>query len=182
MIRIFKKKPKKPNTRVPVKEVYRTPDGTVFYEFENHLQIPARRAIAAEVATRMADMNLTKERLRMILEKMREFGNKGDIVSLFSLISEVEFRIDYLGEEETLREFAVLYFLIDGEEADIVDEVAKRKKLELFQKYPEAEAFFLKAAFGVITAYSSTSEEDILDYLRKNATEASRLINFLQEQ
>ncbi len=175
-----KKKVVEPESKAPLKLVYTSNDGTNWYEYENILQIPARRGIAAEVATRMADMNLTKPKFKVIIEKMKQFGNNGDIVSLFALLSEVEFRLDFIGEEDTIKEFATLYFLIEGENGEIVDEVAKRRKIEIFKQDAEAEAFFLRKGFETITEYSNTSEIDILDYLVRNQVANKKLNSYLQ--
>lgn len=176
---IFKRKAK-PVSSVPVREIYKDKFGNHWFEFLDKKQIPARRAIAAEVATRFADMNLTKTRFKEIAAKMREYANQGDIVNLFALVQEIEFRLDFIGEEETLIELVSVYYLLEDEPSDQVSEIYKDRKKEILDNDEAARAFFLNASFQLITTFSNTSEVDILDYLNKNGQNARRLLRFFQ--
>ena len=125
-------------------KIYTDKNGVSWYEYNNPLTIPAKRAISAEVATRFADMNLTRFQLIRLIQEMKRNANEGKIVDLFHLLAEVEFRINYLGEEETLLELATIYFVIDGEDETGMDEMSKKKKRDLLKSDEEALSFFWK--------------------------------------
>jgi len=152
--------------------------GNNWFEYTNKMNIPATRTLAAEVATRFADMNLTKAKMKDLISKIKGFANSGDIVQAFAILQEIEFRLDFIGEEETLLEFASIYFLIDGE-PEILTESFQAKKKAALKDDAEARAFFLSRAFQIITNYSTLSETDFLKYLKANQVHADRILRFL---
>jgi hypothetical protein len=142
---IQKKKQKKSQGhewKIPMKKVYRDKLGNQWYEYSNPLTLPARRAIAAEIATRYAEMNLTKANFLRIMEEMKKKANDGNIVDVFHLLNELEFRANFLGEEETLIELALCYFVIEGEDETSFDEISRSKKMEILKSDQEAKYFF----------------------------------------
>ena len=177
---LFKRKQKEPKTQFITEEIFKDKFGNRWFQFKEKMNIPAKRAIAAEVATRFADLNLSKDNLKELIGKMKEHGNKGDVVSLFGILNEIEFRLDFVGEEQTLKELAVTYFLINDEDPSVIDERTKQKKLQILEEDQKAADFFLQAAFNCITNYSNTSPIDITDYLTKNGYEAGRLQKYLR--
>lgn len=179
----FKKKQRqiKSERKIALNPIYEDKFGNQWYEYANPLQLPAKRAIAAEVATRMAEMNLTKENFIVLLEEMKKKANEGNVVELFGLLNEIEFRLNFIGEEETLKELAICYYVIEGEdEADFTD-LYREKKLEIFKLDSDAKAFFLQGAFSHTIKYSTMSEIDINEYLLQNAPNEKQLRDILLE-
>jgi hypothetical protein len=178
----FKRKQQpKIERKILVNKVYTDKFGNDWFEYANPMELPAKRAIAAEVATRFAEMNLTKQSLVVLLEDMKKKANDGNIVELFGLLNEIEFRLNFIGEEQTLLELATCYFLLaDEDEADFTD-LYKSKKLEILKSDSDAKAFFIKGAFGYTMKYSNLLDVDILDYLNLNAPNEKRLEQILQE-
>lgn len=181
----FKKKQQQEQVKEEVKAkiainlVYTDKFGNKWYEYANPLQLPAKRAIAAEVATRFADMNLSRENLILLMNEMKKKANEGNIVELFSILGEIEYRLTFLGEEETLKELALCYYLIEGEdEADFTD-LYREKKLKVFEEDQDAKGFFIRGAFSRTIAYSDMSEADIVEYLIANAPNAKKLQDIL---
>ena len=161
--------------------VYTDKFGNKWYEYMNTMQISAKRAIAAEVATRYADLNLTKENLQLLITTMKKKANEGNIVELFQLLAEIEFRLSYIGEEETLKELACCYYTInDEDESDFTDKY-RELKLKVFKEDGDARDFFIQGAFQHTIRYSSMSETDILAYLRANAPSEEQLNQILQD-
>ena len=76
------KKEQKPSSNYELLPIYKDKDGRQWFEFANKMNVPAQRAIAAEVATRFAGMNLTRDALSELLGKCKEHANGGDIVQL----------------------------------------------------------------------------------------------------
>ena len=182
------KKQKQQTTKEPIKKdrvlevvkVYQDKFGNEWFEYVNPMQLPAKRAIAAEVATRFAEMNLTKENLITLMADMKKKANDGNIVDLFQLLAEIEFRLNFLGEETTLLELACCYYLINNEDETDFSDLYRNKKLEIFKLDGEAKAFFIQGAFRYTIKYSELSEIDILDYLKQNAPSEERLNLILQ--
>jgi hypothetical protein len=159
-----------------LKEVYRDKDGRPWYEYSNPLTLPAKRAIAAEIATRYADLNLSKKNLLLIIEEMKKKANDGNIVEVFNLLSEIEYRTNFLAEEETLTELALVYFVAGDEEDETTySDIDRNRKIEIFKRDPEAKDFFLSAAWRYTIRFSDTSDVDILAYLRTNLRDVERL-------
>lgn len=184
-MKLFKRKQQikeEPKRQLEMKKVYTDKAGNDWYEYANPLQLPAKRAIAAEVATRFAEMNLTKEMLMNVFTEMKKCANDGDIVTLFSLLNEVEFRLNFIGEEQTLMELASCYFVIGDEDETDFSEIAKKKKMDILQDDLDTRSFFIKGAFEYIMKYSSLSDVDILDYLKANAPNVERLNRLMQER
>jgi hypothetical protein len=172
----------KTGSQVPLRQVYVDKDGRKWYEFENPLMIPAKRAIAAEVATKMQEMNLTKDALLQLMAKMKEYANQGKIVDLFSVLHEIEFRLNFIAEEETLINLAACYFVIEGEDETEFSEVEKNNKVSYIKSNSEAFNFFVQRAFEFTTKYSQLSDIDIQEYLTLNAQNAERIQQYLLSQ
>lgn len=180
-MKLFKRKTKQQQRKISVKKVYTDKFGNNWFEYSNPLQLPAKRAIAAEVATRFAEMNLTKTNLQLLIGKMKKSANDGNIVDLFSILAEIEYRLNFIGEEQTLMELACCYFLIDGEDESEYNDLFREKKMEIFATDSEAKVFFINGAFQYTIKYSDMSETVIHDYLKMNAPNAEKLNRILRE-
>tara|TARA_R110000868_G_C10958350_1_gene768275 strand:+ start:3848 stop:4444 length:597 start_codon:yes stop_codon:yes gene_type:complete len=174
------KEPIKRERVLEVIKVYQDKLGNEWFEYANPMQLPAKRAIAGEVATRFAEMNLTKESLITLMAEMKKKANEGNIVDLFQLLAEIEFRLNFLGEETTLLELACCYYLINNEDETDFSDLYRTKKLEVFKVDEEAKAFFIQGAFRYTIKYSQLSETDIQDYLKQNVPNEERLNLILQ--
>jgi|TARA_R100000479_G_scaffold43626_2_gene19975 hypothetical protein len=162
-----------------LREIYTSKDGSRWFEFANPMNTPAKRAIAAEVATRFVNMNLTKDELQKLIAKMKESANKGDIVGLFNLLAEIEFRLDFIGEEKTLLELAATYYVLEGEDADNLSESWTEKKKKILAEDSDARSFFLSKVYLFTTKSSELSGADFRRYLKKNKEHAERISRFL---
>jgi hypothetical protein len=179
MFKFLSKKKSEPSKRkreILLKEIYRDKEGRPWYEYANPLTLPAKRAIAAEVASRYADLNLTRKNLLLIISEMKKKANEGNIVEVFNLLSEIEYRTNFLAEEETLTELSLVYF-VAGEEEDETNfsDIDRNRKVEIFKRDPEAKDFFLRKAWQYTIRYSDTSDVDILAYLKENLRDVERL-------
>jgi|688.fasta_scaffold373826_1 hypothetical protein len=167
-------------TTIPLTHIFTDSLQRKWYQFDNHLTIPAKRAIAAEVATKMQEMNLTKEVLLQLMAKMKDHANSGKIVELFSILNEIEFRLNFIAEEETLISLAACYFVLEGEDETNFNEVEKKKKVDFIKSDKQAFNFFVQRAFEYTTKYSQMSDIDIQEYLTLNAHNAERVNHYLR--
>ena len=181
MIWPFKKKPKpEESTRIPLRHIYTDKAGSKWFEYSNPLTMPAKRAIAAEVATRFAEFNLTRNELLLLFNEMKKQGNQGNFVDVFALINEIIFRLEWLGEEKTLLELALCYFVIEGEDETDFSDRDKQRKRDVFESDSDAKAFFLSEAFRRTINYSKTSGEDITAFLKAMEKDGAKLEQILR--
>ena len=152
--------------RIPLKHIYTDKFGNKWFEYEEPLLMPGRRVISAEVATRFSEMNMTADVLMNFIKLMKKHANSGDIVELFSLISEIEYRLQYVGEEQTMRDLACCYFLIEGEDERTMLEAYRKRKIKIFEEDEACKGFFLQRAYEHTEAFSNTSVHDINEYLK----------------
>jgi len=169
----------KTGSQIPLTPIFTDSLGRNWYEFQSAVTIPAKRAIAAEVATKFQEMNISKESLLELMGKMKEHANNGKIVDLFVILNEIEFRLNFIGEEETLINLAAAYFVLEGEDETDFSEVERVKKVEYIKENKEAFNFFVQRAFEFTMNYSEMSEIDIQEYLLQNAQNAERIKKYL---
>ena len=180
MLKYFKKKKAKQTLDVDLTRfVYKSSDGSKWFEFKNPMNTPAKRAIAAEVATRFADMNITKTELKTLIVRMKEEANKGDIVSVFNLMAELDFRLDFIGEQETLLELASVYYVLEGENPDDLSDEWTEKKKKILKEDSDCRDFFLSKVYLFTTKHSELSGADFLKYLKQSKEHAERISRYL---
>ncbi len=167
-------------SKIPLKHVFTDSEGFKWYEFMNPLTMSAKRAIAAEVATRFSEMNLTKDQMLILIESMKRNANNGNIVELFNILAELEFRLNYIGEQETLIELATCYFVIQGEDESEFSEIWKQKKKDKLTSDPKLQDFFLQKAFMFTIKSSEISVQDIQDFLKTTLPAKERFNRLLR--
>lgn len=177
LLSLFKAKRKR---TIPVTEIYRAA-GHVFYKFENSLEIPAQRAIAAEVAIRQAAMNMTPEILNQSIDKCIDYANKGQIVNLFAILKEMKDRCTMIAERETLMQLATVYFLMDDEDESKYIRSEQQRKIDLFKENSELADFFLQKSWEYITNSTENSQQDMLTYLKETQAKVKRLSELIAQ-
>jgi hypothetical protein len=123
---------------------------------------------------------MTNDQLKTMIEAMKRSANGGNIVEMFHLLAEMEFRLDFIGEEQTMVELAACYFVIDGENETEFSDVWKQVKLDRIKSNPGVFDFFVQRAFAHTTKYSEMSLGDIHEYLKANAPANERFRQILQ--
>lgn len=140
-----------------------------WYGYEIPLQMPAQRLLAIETATRFQEMGVTREYLTQTLATMKALANKGKIVDLFTVITELETRVALIVEFDTLASIASCFYVRDGEDPKTHDETQNAEKIALWKKYPELGAFFLENALPRIERCSNYSWEITRQYMAETA-------------
>ncbi len=170
--------------RLPLVHIYTDASGNKWYAYENPNMLPGPRAIRAEIATRHADLKLTPNEQRSLFKYMKEEGNKGNFVDVFAVINEMEYRMDFCGEENTLLDLGMVYYSIEGENETVVDEEANKRKRKILENDSAAKDFFLYKSYQLTTDYSNTSEEDIHAYfltqMKENQVAGAKLAQLLR--
>lgn len=148
--------------------------GNEWYTFADPLRMPAQRALAAEVAATWADLNIAKEDLADYVRRMKAYGNEGDIVRLFHLLTIIEQRLEWACEDKTLLALAKCYYLINDEPIMSPSDQHNRLKDEVWDRDRECRGFFLRSAFVLTKGYSQFSPNDILSYLEVQKVEEAK--------
>ncbi len=181
---IFRKKQKQQSVKrerqIALNRIYTDKFGNDWFEYQNNLSMPVKRTINAEVSTRFAEFNLTKSELKRLIDEMKKRANDGNIVELFSILNEIEFRMNYAGEEKTLLDLAICYFVCGNEDETQFTDNDQTRKREILMSDSDAKDFFLQKAFEHTIQFSNISDTDIIDFLRKIKTEGERLNQYLQ--
>lgn len=156
--------------------------GLRFYRFKNPEEFPALRGLAAERAKRFAAMNLTEKELRALVKECKMKAGQQDLVTAFAIIHEIEFRLDFISEENSMLDLACLYYVLEDESPDTPSAEANTRKLAYMKNNPDARAFFLLAALQIINRYGNKSPEELLAYIEETAHLAERIKRFLPPQ
>ena len=166
--------------KIALNKIYTDKFGNDWFEYSNNLTMPVKRTINAEISTRFAEFNLTKSELQHLINEMKKRANDGNIVELFSILNEIEFRMNYIGEEKTLTELALCYFVCGNEDETQFSDDDQNKKREILKADSDAKDFFLQKAFEHTIQFSNMSGKDINEFLQKVKTEGEKLNQYLQ--
>lgn len=167
------------NQNPTVKEVFKTKDGIKFFAHIDPLVISAERGVAAEEARRYAEMCLSKKEMKALIAEYKKGVNNQDIVYSHSIIQEMEFRLNYIVEENSLFDLACLYFFLEGEDIKTPTEHFNNKKRELFKKDADVRGFFLPIAFSLMNESSKNQGEDLLIYLEEMKNQVKRINRYI---
>lgn len=164
---------------IPLNKIFTDQEGHNWFEYANPLQMPSKRAIAAEVATRFVEMNMTKDQLKTMVDAMKKSANAGNIVEMFHLLAEIEWRLEFIGEEQTLMELAACYYVIDGENETEFNDVFKQSKIDKLKNNQLVRDFFVQRALASTIKFSELSSDDIREFLKVSALENERFTRIL---
>ncbi len=146
--------------------IYTDAKGGRWYAFDRPLQMPAGRAVAAELAAEWALMNFTPGDLLDYIARMKDMGNKGQVVDMFATLHYMEERVKWAMEGKSMAELAKCYFVLDDEPLHIQTEKHDELKDQRWREDTACRAFFLQQAFVLTKGYSAFSESDIPGYLK----------------
>ena len=94
---------------------------------------------------------------------------------------ELRRRFELLAEEDTLLKLASVYFMMNDEDPQHYLPSEQQKKHDAWDIDSEAKDFFLCRAAEVTRFYGTTSDKDILMYLKKNQPELKKAAQFLKK-
>lgn len=144
--------------------LYGGEDGTQYYCYENPANMSVGRALQAEKATKYAEMAITKAELLRLFGMAKNMAEDGQLVNTFAILKEIENRMEFAAEEETLFQLAGVYFLAENETAEY-DAKFVAEKIERWKKSPKDSDFFLQNAWQLTLNIQHTYITDIIPYL-----------------
>jgi hypothetical protein len=145
--------------------IYTDKCGNEYYKFIDPETMPKVRIVACERAARYAELYVSERNMKKFIASMREAGGKGDYVKVFSMINQLEYNLNYLGEAESLLEIAACFFLFKDEDPEELFTKDLSDKIDLWNRDKKARDFFLSKAIPITSNYSQKSPEGILNYL-----------------
>ena len=107
------------------------------------------------------------------LQEIRDAINLKSYTRACSKIDELETRTTWAAEPKTLRRLAHIFTMLEGEDPGQPQQHFFEKKLEIWSKDSDCEAFFLHMAFGVVRSLELLSETDLVNYLRTKEAESA---------
>lgn len=171
------------NSKNPLLQLVKTGNnGEKFFSFIDPLTISTARGLAALKAKRFSDMNITSRSLRELVRQIKQEAGAGDIVKAFSMVQEIEFRLDLISEESSLLDLVCIYFFLEDEDPNIPSDAMNRKKHAIFNSDPDLKGFFLKIALAITKKSSEKPEEDLLSYMADSQSIAERIRRFIPEE
>jgi hypothetical protein len=115
-----------------------------------------------------------------MVDAMKKSANSGNIVEMFHLLAEIEWRLEFIGEESTLIELAACYYVLNGEDETEFNPVFKEKRIAKLNKNPMVRDFFVQRALESTMKFSELSSDDIREFLKVSAQENERFNRILQ--
>ena len=98
-----------------------------------------------------------------------------------AIIVELNHRFQSVAEEETLQTLATVYFTMNEENPLVYSFADQQAKLDAWDIDREAKDFFLCRAAEITNFYGTTSDKDILMYLKTNQPEQKKAARFLEK-
>ena len=163
----FKTKKKEITSNPKLKLIYESKNGQKWYTFYNPLEMPYKRAIQAEAMTRMAEFNITKERLLLYIKELTKASNAKDWILADHVIFQIRVNLEENAEEQTLMNLAACYILSENEDLTDISSQQIKEKIDIWSKDSEMCSFFLQFAWMCTRQYGQHSNIDILTYLKK---------------
>lgn len=164
-----------------VSVIFTTKSGVNIYALTDIMSISAERGLAAEKARRHAEFNISKGEFTKLIQAAKDAVNiERDFVKCMSIIHEMEYRNNFICEENSLLDLAYIYFMLEGEDVEVPKEAFNIKKKELMEGDMLLRSFFLQSALALTKRFSKQQEKDLLSYLEEMKVLSQRLQRFTQ--
>jgi hypothetical protein len=159
--------------------VYEAKNGAKFYSLVDPFTISALRGISAEKAKRFLDMNITERSLKELIKECKKAAGENDIVKAFSIIQEIEYRLNFISEESSILDLVCIYFFLEDEDPEIASEAFNKRKHAIFEADPQCRSFFLQIGIVICKKFSPKQEESMFDYLAENQVTSQRILRYI---
>lgn len=150
-----------------LKLCYTDKKGNAYYCMTNPAIIPAQRALAAWVVSKDAEFGLSREKMKLCLDKAKKALNKSDIVEASQAIGIIESAMDLYAESEILLQLATCYIFLNDENPKEYSNEVQKKKRKLWDEDAEAKSFFLQFAYRLTRRYGEQPQLNVREYLEK---------------
>lgn len=137
-----------------------------YFKLLHMYEIPELRFAYAQQFFSELEMKMTKERQKEFIEAMKTQLDAGKLTEIAKLINEIEYRLEWLYEPDSLYRFgSVIYFNLDENIADY-DMVYNKKKIRSFKK-KGLHDYFVKEFVDNSEKLLNLSKPDFQTYLQE---------------
>ena len=150
--------------------------------------MPAPRLRLAELALKAVEVGLSAEMgvdmTRKALDHFDQWAKSPKSTGFadgLAIIVELNHLFALLANEDTLQKLASVYFVMNNEDPFHYVESQQQAKLDAWDIDREAKDFFLCRAAEITRFFGTTSDKDILMYLRQNQPELKKAAHFLKK-
>lgn len=165
-----------------VQLVFTSAKGTKIYALTDVLEISAFRGLAAEKAKRFAQMNVSEKELKELIGAYKKAVSVDqDFVKANSIIQEIEYRLEFICEENSLLDLAFIYFFLEGEDVEMPSDAFNKRKSEHAKLEFDLRSFFLRSALALTNKFSNSPEKDLLNYLEEIKVISERIYRYIQQ-
>lgn len=161
--------------------VYTDITGNKWYALKNITDISPSRGVTAARADRFVSMRLSEGNLKELIKKALEGINTNtpDLAQMVAIVHEINFRLNFLSEENSLLDLAAVYYFLKDEDPNVPSEHHNKIKLDIWQKDEKCKGFFLHMGIALTKNFSDTSENDLILFMEKAAEKAQRIYQFI---
>lgn len=159
-----------------MEHVYTDVFGNRWFQYKNFLNLPPKRAIAGELAVRMASLCLDDKMFDKYTAIIREACNKKDLVTVANYIQRMEERRLLPAELNTTMSLANAFFLIEGENPKSTSDFWFKEKKKIWEQDEDCAAFFLHKALSITRDISDISQTDLLLYFQRQAVDQALIL------
>jgi len=171
-----------------LKRIYKDKNGNIYFGFRDPRQMPANRLRVGEIAGVEAELCLSSTDGSMLVDKVitdietwAKSPKSTGLANALSVLVELKRRFESLAEEETLLKLATVYFVMNKEDPYHYNTLEQQAKKDAWNIDGEAKDFFLCRAAEITNFYGTTSDKDILMYLKQNQPELKEAARFLKK-
>jgi len=147
----------------------------------HRLRIAEIAGIEAELCLSSEDGSKLVDEVINGIEMWAKSPKSTGLSESLAILVELKRRFEALAEEETFLKLATVYFMMNDEDPNKYSSIDQQKKKDAWEVDREAKDFFLCRAAEVTRFYGTTSDKDILMYLRKNQPELKKAARFLEK-
>lgn len=160
-------------------EVYKDIHGNRWYSRTNVLTLSAIRGIAAERANRFLGLKISEHEMKLLLDALTEASKQGDIMKCFAIMQELKYRVEFITEENCVLELANIYYYLQHENPNVIEEDFAVKKRKIFSEDINCKGFFLRLGLRLTNKLASTPEEDLLKFMQNTKEIAERIYQYI---
>ena len=132
-------------------------DGVKAYGWATINQVPSRRFLAHIIAANDAELGITRDDLKALVDNVRKSHNEGEHTRTGFFIETIAAYMDIYPPEKVIFQMIAPLIMIEGEKEHILDPEITKRKAALYGASPEFRAFFLSYGHGIATQSGALS-------------------------
>ena len=165
ILKFFKKKKPITNTKKVLAKIDQ--DGNKWYAFSHPGDMHIDRELALRDAEEYWKLNITRDWLKEWIAGAEEHLNNGRISDLGVYFFELKTRLELLASKTAYLQFCAVFYLLNDEDPDRLDNDYVKQKFDLLEKYSDLRDFFLHDLCVRYVSLEQDTLETLKTYLAK---------------